>query len=350
MTSGMAQTVCGLLQPQKLGRTLTHEHMVMDYKSCYFKPSREQDLHLCSKKEITMQNLYWLRQNPYSNAFNLSLGDEPLEEIIAEVAEFKKEGGSTIVDNTTYGIMRNVEALKKISMATDVNIICGTGYYLDHTLPPEIKNAPIEELTQKMVNELTVGVEGTNIKCGVIGEVGCSWPLTPIEKKSLQASAAAQAETGAPLIIHPGRDESAPEEIIRILQEAGGDISRTVMSHTDRTIFNRSKLVELAATGCYVEWDLFGMETLFYQANLASDMPSDSQRIQDIKFLLDEGYEDKIVIAHDIHTRHRLKKYGGHGYAHIMVDIVPKMLMRGVTQEQIDKIQIANPRTWLTFK
>ena len=61
------------------------------------------------------------------------------------------------------------------------------------------------------------------------------------EKKSLQATAMAQSELGAPVIIHPGRHPKAPEEIVRILQEAGGDISRTVMSHIDRKkiyIFN----------------------------------------------------------------------------------------------------------------
>ena len=44
----------------------------------------------------------------------------------------------------------------------------------------------------------------------------------------------AQAELGAPVIIHPGRNPKAPEEIVRIIQEAGGDISKTVMSHIDR--------------------------------------------------------------------------------------------------------------------
>jgi predicted metal-dependent phosphotriesterase family hydrolase len=58
---------------------------------------------------------------------------------------------------------------------------------------------------------------------------------TDNEKKVLRATAAAQTETGAPVIIHPGRHPTAPAEVIRILQEAGGDISRTVMSHLDRT-------------------------------------------------------------------------------------------------------------------
>ena len=201
-----------------------------------------------------------------------------------------------------------------------------------------------------MIKEVTVGVGETGIKCGIIGEVGCSWPVTPFEKKSLQASAIVQAATGAPLIIHPGRNQYAPIEHVRVLQETGADIKKTVISHLDRTIFDREILVDLAAAGCYLEYDLFGSEMTQYSADLTVDLPSDSQRVQLIKFLVDEGYEDQIVIAHDIHTRHRLLKYGGHGYSHIQANIVPKMLLRGISQQVIDKIQIANPRTWLTFK
>lgn len=65
---------------------------------------------------------------------------------------------------------------------------------------------------------------------------------------------------------------------------------------------------------------------------------------------MNEGYEDKILISHDIHTKNRLVKYGGHGYSHILKNIVPKMLSRGISQTQVDKILIKNPKRWLTFK
>jgi Phosphotriesterase family len=55
------------------------------------------------------------------------------------------------------------------------------------------------------------------------------------EKKVLKAVAAAQVETGAPVIIHPGRHPTAPAEALNVLQEAGGDVRRTVMSHLDST-------------------------------------------------------------------------------------------------------------------
>ena len=57
--------------------------------------------------------------------------------------------------------------------------------------------------------------------------------------------------------------------------------------------------------GSLMEYDLFGIEVSSYQF-ADFDMPSDAQRIDKIKHLLSEGYEDKIVIAHDIHTHHRL--------------------------------------------
>ena len=36
------------------------------------------------------------------------------------------------------------------------------------------------------------------------------------------------------------------------------------------------------------------------------DMPSDAQRVHRIRGLVEEGYEDRLVVSHDIHTKHRL--------------------------------------------
>ena len=42
------------------------------------------------------------------------------------------------------------------------------------------------------------------------------------------------------------------------------------------------------------------------QLNHSVDMPSDAQRIQRVKLLADNGYADRVVIAHDMHSKHRL--------------------------------------------
>ncbi|XP_070555687.1 N-acetyltaurine hydrolase-like [Ptychodera flava] len=346
--SGKIQTVCGLMDPSDLGITMTHEHLHMTFNVSYVPAEREADMEK-THIPLKLDTIGWIRQNPYSNRPNLLLDDED-ETLIEELKFYKKNGGCSLVENTILGIDRDIKKSKMYAEASGVNIIQGTGYYVGACHPPEMNTMSIEELTQFMVNDIEKGADGTDIKCGVIGEIGCSWPLQANEKKVLQASAAAQAATGCPVIIHPGRNPIAPTDILRILGEAGGDTTKTVMSHLDRTIFDKETLAEFAKQGSYLEFDLFGIETSHYQMNHDVDMPSDAQRIQYIKFLIEEGYNDKVVIAHDVHTKHRLMKYGGHGYSHILLNVVPKMLKRGISQEQVDKILIENPKKWLTFK
>ncbi|XP_066484695.1 phosphotriesterase-related protein isoform X1 [Tiliqua scincoides] len=344
---GKVQTVLGLIEPSQLGCTMTHEHLTMNYSCCYYPPPSGQEA--LSTQPIEMKNLFWLKQNPYSHKENLLLCQE-IEAVKEELLHYKASGGRTIVENTTTGIKRDVKTLKRLAEETGVHIVAGAGFYVDATHSAETRAMTVEQLTEVIVNEVLQGADGTNIKCGVIGEIGCSWPLTESENKVLQATAHAQSQLGCPVIIHPGRSSDSPFQIIRIMQEAGADVSKTVMSHMDRTIFDEKKLLEFAQLGCYLEYDLFGTEFIIYQMNPDIDMPSDNERILRVRMLIDEGYEDRVVVAHDVHTKNRLKKYGGHGYSHILENIVPKMLVRGISQNKIDKLLIANPKQWLTFK
>uniref|UniRef100_G3VZ17 N-acetyltaurine hydrolase n=1 Tax=Sarcophilus harrisii TaxID=9305 RepID=G3VZ17_SARHA len=298
--SGKVQTVLGLVEPGQLGRTLTHEHLTMTFDCSYSPPPLGQEA--LSKGPLLMKNLFWIQKNPYSHKENLQLNQE-IEAIKEELLYYKANGGGALVENTTSGLSRDVKTLKWFAEETGVHIISGAGFYVGATHSPETRAMSIEQLTDILINEILHGADGTNIKCGVIGEIGCSWPLTESENKVLQATAHAQSQLGCPIIIHPGRNPNSPFKIIRILQEAGADISKTVMSHLDR-----------------------------------------------VRLLVDEGYEDKLLIAHDIHTKHRLMKYGGHGYSHILTNIVPKMLIRGISENVIEKILVENPKRWLTFK
>lgn len=346
MSSDRIQTVLGLIRPGRLGYTMTHEHLTMTFQCCYCPPPAQQAN--LADGPIIMKNLFWLKQNPYSSKENLLLNQE-VDAVKEELIAFKAAGGGCIVENTTTGISRDVKTLKRLSQETGVHIVAGAGFYVDATHSPETRSKSVEQLTEVLVDEVLQGADGTDIKCGIIGEIGCSWPLTDSEKKILQATAEAQTQLGCPVNIHPGRNSEAPFQIVRILQEAGADISKTVMSHLDRTIFDEKKLLEFAALGSYLEYDLFGTEMLNYQFNTAVDMPSDNDRIRTICSLISEGYNERIVISHDIHTKNRLVKYGGHGYSHILNNIVPKMLLRGISQQNIDKILLENPKRWLTF-
>ncbi|OPL20347.1 hypothetical protein AM593_01358, partial [Mytilus galloprovincialis] len=212
----------------------------------------------------------------------------------------QKYGGGTMVDNTNLGISRDINFLKQASEKTGVNIVAGTGYYVESSRPETVK-LTVEEMAAHMKRELQDGCDGSSIKCGVIGEVGCT-----SEKRALQAAAQVNVDIGCPVIIHPGRDDKAPQEIVRVYQEAGGKVDKLIMSHLDRTFLSEDKLVEFAALGCYCEFDLFGIELTHYQQKESVDMPGDATRIKSIKSLINSGYEDKITISQDIHTKHRM--------------------------------------------
>lgn len=343
---GKIQTVLGCINPEDAGFTLAHEHLICNFDYLVESMPKTEFPEYC-KRPLAPDFGWWVTHYPYSSADNNHLFEET-DAIRDELHFFKKCGGGTIVENTTYGIEPDPKTLAKLSADTGVHLIAGTGYYIEPSRPGTA-HLTQEKYAEVMLKELTEGCAGTSVKAGIIGEVGCSWPMTDSERRVLRATAEVEAATGCPVIIHPGWNSAAPFEIMKIYQEAGGHADRVVMSHMDRTFFNIPELLEFAATGCYVEYDHFGLETSYYQLHDDTDMPSDATRIKNISALLEAGYQDRITVGHDIHTKHTLMKYGGHGFSHMLLQVVPRMLARGISRDNVDKIMKYNPQTWLTF-
>ncbi len=343
--AGKAQTVLGPVAADELGISLTHEHLLVDLGST-FQPPDDASSYSFAYQPVTMDNLWWVRYNYGGNKDNMELLDE--DTAVTEAARFRRSGGRTIVDATSVGIKRDPLGLARIARATDLNVIMGSGYYVHEYQPASINDKSEDEIVEEIVRDITEGVGDTGIKSGVIGEVGCTWPLHDNERKSLRAAARAQTITGAPLLIHPGRNPQAPLEIMEIVRESGGDPTRSIMSHVDRTIFDNDTLDKLAETGCFIEFDLFGSETTFYPFS-PIDMPNDGKRLDYFLHLRDTGRLGQALMAHDICNKHRLTQYGGHGYAHIIENVMPIMRRKGFLAEEIDQILVGNPARALAF-
>ena len=344
-SKGDIQTVSGIISPNDLGATMTHEHLLIDFTCMFSEPEDARFVNL-AYQPVDLTNLGWVRYHSYMSRDNLLLDD--VETAIREASFFKHAGGGTIVDVTTYGIGRDPLGLKKISQIAGINVISGAGFYVNAVHPENMDELSESYLSEKIANEVLVGIDGTDIRAGIIGEIGCTWPLHKNERKVLRAAAIAQKETGAPILIHPGRNPKAPSEILNILSQAGADISHTVMGHLDRTISEVSDLLEIANSGCYLEYDLFGNETSYYALGDIV-MPNDAQRMEYISALISNGFGEKIVVSHDICHKHSMSSYGGHGYSHILENIAPRMAQRGFTKDQINAIIIENPARLLTF-
>ena len=235
---------------------------------------------------------------------------------------------------------------------TGLNVVMGSGYYVAPSFNPELDTKTEAEITDEIVQDITAGVGGTGICSGLIGEIGCSWTLHANEDKVLRAAARAQQKTGACLSVHPGRNRQAPFDVIDILEQSGADLSRVIICHIDARVRDYEGRTHLLKKGCVLEYDLWGWEGHFpsyWTADGYMDLPNDTQRIHEIRRHIEEGYLNQIVMSHDICAKTRRARYGGWGYAHILNYVVPMMRQRGMTQEQIDAIIMANPRRLLTF-
>jgi phosphotriesterase-related protein len=339
--AGQAQTVLGPIAGEAMGITLPHEHLLIDFEVMFREPANGSERGL-ARQPVSLANLGWVRHNFSSNLDNLQLLDEKVAR--DEALLFKHAGGQTFVDPTNRGLARDPLALARVARATGLNIIMGSGYYVAAAHPADMDRRTADDIARELVTDLTEGVDGTGVRAGFIGEIGTTWPWTDNEKKVLRAAVAAQRETGAALMIHPGRHERLPLAIVDFVRKEGADLGRTIMCHIERTIADPVVLLELAATGVRLEYDLFGLETSYYPYNPAFDMPNDGERMRQILFLIERGHLGQILMSHDIAYKHCLTRWGGFGYHHLLVNVIPRLRAKGADDKIVQTLLIDNPR------
>ena len=94
---------------------------------------------------------------------------------------------------------------------------------------------------------------------------------------------------------------------------------------------------------------MWGNEGYYPEVLSITDVPNDTQRIAQIKDLMEHGFGSQILISHDICYKCRYIKFGGHGYGHIMENAIPAMRRRGLTGEQIQNLLVDNPGRFFSF-
>ncbi len=351
--TGKIQTVLGLIEPEELGITSTHEHFLVDLL-CYFTEPEEASERWYVDAPVTMDITGGIfgsgrLSRLTSNKDNLRLIDEGAA--TQEILKYRYAGGDSIVDVTSMGIGRDPLALARMSRATGLNVVMGASHYVPASYPDDIDSRTEQAITDYIIRDITVGVGDTRIRSGIIGEIGNFWPTNENTRKILRASVHAAVETGAPILIHPGFHPDSPMHIMNDLIEAGADPTRVIMGHLE-LINDLAPIREVAETGANLEYDRFGWEDTMIQTGPFEDIgfQSDAQRLDTMVQLMEWGYEDRLVVAHDICFKTDWTAYGGKGSAHILENIVPRMRQRGFSEANINSILVENPRRILTFQ
>lgn len=338
-----AMTVTGPVPVEQLGITLVHEHIMVDGPVWFVEPdeSARQLRDVPVDKSLYEQ----LRINPYANKDNVSMLDEGVA--IDELKIFKDLGGGTAVDVSCRGIGPFPEKLKRVSEGSGVNIIMGTGYYYEASHPPEVKAMTISQLVDQMVEDITVGVNGTGIKAGIIGEVGVSWDFTDDEIKCLRAAVQASLQTKVPLSIHQPSFYRMANRVVDIVGEEGGDLRHTIIDHMCASGKDLDYQLSILESGVFIEYDLIGSD--LYYPSIGTGQPTDDENAVHLKRLIDAGYVKQLLLSHDIFIKICLKAYGGRGYGHILKNFVPMLKEIGVTDRQIHTMLVENPQRLYTY-
>ena len=348
---GKILTVEGPIDPAQAGETLMHEHIFIHFKTPTTAAGEFEQMTSQQKKlsQLALDKAPkdWVdggHDPDWAKGFKPGWNTlDDFDTQLSEIMEFKKAGGGTIVDVSNFGLSRDPQRLKRISEASGLNVVMGAGWYQKMFHPRDMSVRTVQELTDIIVQDITVGAQGTTIRAGIIGEIGVEGrPLTDNEIKSTRASARASVLTGAPMSFHMGG--GTPEEkqrILDIVQQEGVDLNHVVMGHNG--LGDVALMKRITDRGAYIEFDFmgFGAQAVTPEAT--------AKLAQNITTLVNGGLTDRILVGHDICTQPQLKKNGGGGFGYISNSLIPALKAQGVSDETIHKILVDNPRRVLTF-
>ncbi len=294
----MIRTVSGDIERSGLGKTLAHEHFIVD--------------------------LDRVRHDGYSFIFDV-------DEVVPEIRKAMDQGIQAAFEVTTNDLGRDVRKLKEISDITGLKIVCSTGYYLTDYHPAWLDEADKEEIADLFIKELTEGIDGTGIRAGLIGEIASSpKEFLGHEKKVLEAAAIAAEKTGFAVSTHTGRYTVI--ETVETLLNGGVDPDKIIIGHQD-----------------LIDDPDYHLSILKYGVNIAFDTCGkvaycpDEVRAANAIRIAEAGYADHLLLSNDISRHTYFTSFGKQGYLAVMGSVVPKMIEGGLPEEIIDRFLIDNP-------
>lgn len=318
MSRGMAKipTVTGEISPDEMGITLFHEHL-----------------------RLITEVVRWNWPHLYNE-------DEEFKRAVDAVNAAKRYGVRTIIDLTVAGIGRDVKFDERVARATGINIIMGTGFYTYTEIPFYFKNRGIDSLVDAFVHDITVGIQGTNVRAAFVKAVIDAPGLTKDVEFAIRAAAKAHIKTGVPIITHSFVGNKSSLELIRIFKEEGVDLARTVIGHVGDTD-DISFIEQILKTGAFIGLDRFGLDIY---------LPLE-KRTKTLIELIKRGWIDQILLSHDYCPtidwyphEEVVKLVPNWSMTLIFEKVIPTLRSEGITEEQINKILIENQRKLFTGK
>ncbi|QMN51863.1 phosphotriesterase-related protein [Citrobacter freundii] len=263
---------------------------------------------------------------------NLDCRLDQYDLICQEMKDLRALGVSNIIEMTNRYMGRNPQFMVDLMRDTGINVMACTGYYQDAFFPEHVVARSVEQLAQEMVDEIVIGIDGTELKAGIIAEIGSSeGVITPLEEKVFIAAARAHIETGRPISTHTSFSTMGVEQLL-LLQAHGVDLSRVTVGHCDLKD-NLDNILRMIDLGAYVQFDTIGKNSYY----------PDEKRIGMLHALRNRGLLNRVMLSMDITRRSHLKANGGNGYDYLLTTFIPQLRQSGFSQADVDTMLRDNP-------
>lgn len=317
----MIETVLGPVADDDLGITLAHEHVFT------LTPDSQQQW-----------SDEWDEQTRVADA-------------VATLTELAGTGVRTIMDPTVDGLGRNVPRVRRVNeQVPDLNIVVATGIYTYADVPGYFSArgpGALPDLPEPMVDlftrDIEQGIQGTDIKAAFLKCAIDHHGLTAGVERIMRACARTSLATGAPVMVHTHPGSQTGLQVRRVLAEEGVDPRRVMLAHSGDST-DADHLSDLASDGFVLGMDRFGIDTILdFQA-----------RVGVVVELCRRGFAASMVLSQDAACYidwvqpDLLPLLPNWTYLHVRRDVVPALLERGVTAEQVDQMLVATPRRFLT--
>lgn len=264
--------------------------------------------------------------------------------ILAELDRAHAVGVRTICDPTVLGLGRDARLVEWIAARSPVNIVMATGMYVADELPLPLVAASADQLAERFVHDIEVGIQGTGIRAAFLKCVTDEAGLTPGVETVLRAVARAHHATGVPIMTHSCPANRSGLRQLAVFEAEGVDPARVQVGHSGDSD-DLGYLTEIARSGAFLGMDRFGVD----------DVLTTSRRVEVIRELVDAGYADRLLLSQDavcVNDRVAVppdiaaQRHDWH-LTHVVENVVPMLVARGVDQRAVDEMLTANVHTWL---
>lgn len=306
----IVMTVNGPLEAENMGFTLTHEHVMADF--------------------IGVEKYSKSRYN----------ADEVFEVALPFIKDVKAKGVDTFIDCTPAYLGRDVNILKRLADAASINMLTTTGYYgavNEKFVPSHASAESAQQLANRWINEWNNGIEGTQIKPGLIKTSTDKGALTPMQRKLIQAAGITHLSTGLTIAVHSGDGNTAFEQL-DILKEQGVLPSARIWVHAQNET-NKEMHIKAGKLGTWVSFDGVNPDTLQTHLDYLQTMKKNN--------LLEH-----VLVSQDSGWYNVGEPKGGDfkPYTCILTQFIPLLQQNGFTKNELDLIFKTNPAKAFTIK